>query len=312
MKKKSASRSAFFNLRVLVGLFAVLIGVLLALAGLGTFSGITANSAQAQQKYKIINIQGLPPGFDCSRIYELGIDKMENLRAGLIMIACGEAEGGSPSPAGVFSQFVQNLLPASLEYGTADVDVITGADTLAHVTQSETFTAVNPDNPNEIFVAYNDSRGRVPAPINISGASISTDGGTTFTRITAARRQSPFVGTVGDPVALYRKPTRTWFTVWLDTGCGGQGLGGYKSSTPANAGQLDAFLRSQRLPATIANLVGLTTTLPLHSTDACMFPGATTAALSSSSAARLTTASPGPRRYRLPPPAPSSQRADHR
>ena len=28
------------------------------------------------------------------------------------MIACGEAEGGSASPAGVFSQFVQNLLPA--------------------------------------------------------------------------------------------------------------------------------------------------------------------------------------------------------
>ena len=32
MKKKSASRSAFFNLRVLVGLFAALTGVLLALA----------------------------------------------------------------------------------------------------------------------------------------------------------------------------------------------------------------------------------------------------------------------------------------
>ena len=45
MKKKSASQSAFFNLRVLIGLFIVLAGVFLALAGLGTFSGITANSA---------------------------------------------------------------------------------------------------------------------------------------------------------------------------------------------------------------------------------------------------------------------------
>ena len=70
MKKKSASKSVpvrrslstrrslatrlvgeggFFNLRVLIGLFIVLAGVFLALIGLGTFSGLTASSAQAQQ-----------------------------------------------------------------------------------------------------------------------------------------------------------------------------------------------------------------------------------------------------------------------
>src|SRR5438445_9163017 len=103
MKKKSASQSAFLNLRVLIGLFIVLAGVFLALAGLGTFSAITASSAQAQQKYRIINIPGLPPGFDCSKIHEKGIDKMENLRAGLIMIACGESPGGSASPGGAAS-----------------------------------------------------------------------------------------------------------------------------------------------------------------------------------------------------------------
>src|SRR5258708_34106029 len=97
MKKKSASRSAFFNLRVLIGLFIVLAGVFLALIGLGTFSGLTASSAQAQQKHKIINIQGLPPGFDCATIHEKGIDKMEGFRACLIMIACGEAQGGVAS-----------------------------------------------------------------------------------------------------------------------------------------------------------------------------------------------------------------------
>ena len=73
MKKKSASRSAFLNLRVLIALFVVLAGVFVALIGLGTFSGLTASSAQAQQKHKIINIQGLPPGFDCATIYEKGI-----------------------------------------------------------------------------------------------------------------------------------------------------------------------------------------------------------------------------------------------
>src|SRR5947207_15664559 len=95
MKKKSASKSAFLNLRVLIGLFVVLTGVFLALIGLGTFSGLTANSAQAQQTHKIINVPGLPPGFDCAQISALGIDKQENLRAGQIMIACAESQRGS-------------------------------------------------------------------------------------------------------------------------------------------------------------------------------------------------------------------------
>src|SRR6266513_216630 len=107
MKKKSASQSAFFNLRVLIGLFVVLAGVFLALAGLGTFSAITANSAQAQQKHKIINIEGLPPGFDCATIHEKGIDKMEGLKWGLLMLNCGEGRGGTPSATNAFSRLVQ-------------------------------------------------------------------------------------------------------------------------------------------------------------------------------------------------------------
>src|SRR5437867_8772986 len=134
MKKKSASQSTparrslgeggFFNLRVLIGLSVILAGVFLALAGFGTFSAITASSAQGQQKHKIIDIQGLPPGFDCSKIHELGIDKMESLRAGRIMIACGEAEGGSASATsalGAAAQVINKLL-APLAYGAADVD----------------------------------------------------------------------------------------------------------------------------------------------------------------------------------------------
>src|SRR5204863_3086831 len=130
MKKKSASRSAFFNLRVLIGLFVVLTGVFLALAGLGTFSASAFSPAKGQQKKtKILNIQDLPPGFDCSKIHELHIDTMENLRAGLIMIACGEAQGGSPAPGNALVRLAQKLLPVPLAYGTADVDVITGTET---------------------------------------------------------------------------------------------------------------------------------------------------------------------------------------
>ena len=232
MKTKSASQSAFFNLRVLIGLFIVLAGVFLALAGFGV--------AQAQQKNNIITNSTdplVPNGFDCSRIHELGIDKQENFRAGAIMIACGRAQGGSASPLGAFSQAIKAIknLWAPLVYGTTDVDLVTGTETSPHVTQSETFTIANPDNPLQVLAAFNDSRGRNANPINISGASFSTDGGNTFIRLTnTTTGQSPFPGTEGDPVALYNRPTGTWFTVWLDTACGGQGLGGFKTTTPLN------------------------------------------------------------------------------
>src|SRR5438270_12937434 len=228
MKKKSASQSAFFNLRVLLGLFIVLAGVFLALLSFGTFSALTASSAQAQKKkapIKSINVPGLPPGFDCSKIHEKGIDKMESLRAGLIMIACSESPGGSASPAGKFSQFVQKLLPVPLAFGAADVDLVTGTETPPHVIQSETYSTANPDNLLQIGVAYNDSR--CATANNFSSASFSTDGGMTFTRLTNGSGCSPFANTFGDPVLLYNKPTSTWFTVWIDGGCGGGGMGGY-------------------------------------------------------------------------------------
>src|SRR6266513_4207164 len=230
MKKHSTSQSAFFNLRVLLASVFCLAGVFIALLGFGAFS------AQAQQNRTILSQSTdplVPAMFDCSKIRELGIDKQENMRAGAIMIYCGEAEGGSASPAHGFSQFIQTLL-APLAYGTTDVDLVTVGEISPNVTQSETFTASNPDNLNQIVVAYNDSRGRNASPINISGASVSTDGGTTFTRLTNAGGQSPFAGTEGDPVILYNRNLGTWFAIWLDTGCGAQGLGGYKSATPSD------------------------------------------------------------------------------
>src|SRR5437660_234229 len=102
MKKKSATQSAFLNPRVLIELFIIVAGVSLALLATAKPAGLGLK--QAQQKYKItlnpanpIDISVLLPGFDCSQIYELGIDKQQNMRAGLIMIACGLAQGGSAS-----------------------------------------------------------------------------------------------------------------------------------------------------------------------------------------------------------------------
>ena len=124
--RRDLGEAGFFHVRFLIGLFVILAGVFLALLGFGAFS------AQAQQKYRFVlnPIDPLvPAGFDCAKIRELGIDKQENFRAGAIMIACGEAEGGSASPGGAFSQFVQALLQPSA-YGATDVDLITGAESI--------------------------------------------------------------------------------------------------------------------------------------------------------------------------------------
>src|SRR5947207_14499841 len=135
MKKKSASQSAFVNPRVIIGLFIVVAGVFLTVLGCGV--------AQAQQKYYTHTPSTdplVPDGFDCSSIDELGLDKQENFRAGAILIACEEAYGGSASPLGDFFQaIVEPLL------GTTDRNLITGVETSPHITQSETFTAANPD-----------------------------------------------------------------------------------------------------------------------------------------------------------------------
>jgi hypothetical protein len=242
MKKKSTSQSAFFNLRVLVGLFIGVAGISLALLAAnppGRAVPAGHNAPAGPFKYKVTAKSSIDPlvpaAFDCSRIRQLGIDRQENLRAGAIMIHCGLAKGGGAAShfGPLANKVIQNSM-APLVYGGADVDLITGTETFPNVTQSETFTTANPDDPSQIVVAYNDSRGRFATPINISGASVSTDGGTTFTRLTKANGQSPFDNTFGDPVILYHKPSGTWVTVWLDGACGGQGLGGYKTTTPAD------------------------------------------------------------------------------
>src|SRR5438132_13548378 len=128
MKKKSTSQSAFFSLRVLIGLFVALTGV--SLLALGEFAaaakpfrpGLGASShprfPQSHQNYNITTKSQqisplVPPGFDCSKIHQLGIDKMENFRAGAIMIFCGQAKGGGEADAGgsssAFSRLVHNL-----------------------------------------------------------------------------------------------------------------------------------------------------------------------------------------------------------
>ena len=252
MKRKSTSRpvrdslskGGFFNLRALIGLCIVFVGACLALAGLGAFSAPAQGSAKTPDKNLIISSSSdplVPVPFDCSRIHELGIDRQENFRAQAIMIACGEARGGSvASSSGSLTQILKNIF-APLNYGASDVNLITGPDVSPNVVQSETYSLANPENANQILVAYNDSRCRNFSPINIGGASWSTDGGNTFTRLTTASGCSPFAGGLGDPVVLYNTPTHTWFAVGLTTLCGGQGIGGYKTTTPGDVNSWTQF-----------------------------------------------------------------------
>ena len=188
------AQSAFFNL---IGLLLTLTGVILALLGFGRFAVSAASVTQAQQSHTTSNLIDplIPAGFDCSKIHELGIDKQESLRAGAIMIFCGEAQGGEPGEApssSAFSKLVQKLT-APMVYGATDVDLITGDKSFPNITQPETFTTANPDNPDQIVVGYTDTRGATATPPNGSGASVSTDGGNTFTRLTTCWRSKPLL-----------------------------------------------------------------------------------------------------------------------
>src|SRR5438067_10650447 len=228
MKKKSGSQLAFLEPRILIGLIIVLAGVLLGLLGLGGFSASAASSAKVQQKYNLslssIDLSVLPPGFDCSQIHEMGIDKQENFRAGLIMIACGAAEGGSASTSSELSQpskfsgWIKGLLPAPLFIGGTDVDVILPDGAYPHVNQSESMEWGGPNNT--WVVNYNDSR---TAPSCYSGLSYSTDNGATWH---AGQALCTGHGTnFGDPIVVYNARLGMWFAGDLATGCGGQGIG---------------------------------------------------------------------------------------
>src|SRR5262249_3419133 len=238
VRKKSTSKSAFFNLRVVAALLVGMTGVSLALFAANPFGPsrvVPAKNAKAQQKYNPLtggpDISVLPLGFDCSKIHQLGIDRMEGLRWGLIMLACGQGKGGTPPIDARFHRFVQKLMPKLPQFGGADIDLVTGTETFPNTTQSETFVTANPDDPTQVCVAFNDSRGANSS--NFSGISCSTDGGNTFTRVTNASGNSPFANTFGDPVVLYNSASGTWFTVWLD-GNFPCTLGGYKSTNPAD------------------------------------------------------------------------------
>ena len=236
------------------------------------FSAITAGSAQAQQKQKIlgpIDVPGLPPGFDCSTIHEKGIDKQDNMRAGLIMIACGLSQGGSP-PTGSqffgngFTQWIKNLLPGPLLIGGSDVDVILPDGSYPHVTQSESMEWGGPNNT--WVVNYNDSR---TGGACYGGLSYSTDNGVTW------HASSPLCsghGTnYGDPIVVYNARLGMWFAGDLVTGVTAAARA--SACGPRLTASPGPPARARTTAAkTTARACGWITTRPAHSTDECTSP----------------------------------------
>ena len=192
--------------------------------GLTSFTSVLSRAAQSQQ----------PPtsvlGVECSRVFELGIDKQMNLRAGMIMVGCGLAPGGGPDgtlqgqagPAPLFGASAPN-----------NVDVITGTETYPRVTQSESM--VWSSDGQTIVVNYNDSRDSSSSPLNLSGVSVSTDGGTTFRRLLPSPFATGHGINIGDPIVVYNAKLGEWFAGDLVSGpggslCGFQGVGLWTST----------------------------------------------------------------------------------
>ena len=174
----------------------------------------------------------LTAGVDCAQIEELGLDRQLNFRAAAILARCGPAAGPFAGGGAAAGKGAPARGSSPLAYGGTDRNIITGAETSPNVTQSETFIWSDIDaGGNTVSAAFNDSRGRAQVPINISGVSTSTDGGVTWTRVTVGG-QSPFPGTLGDPVIYYNRAAASnrWHAVWLSQNCGTQGLGEYVSN----------------------------------------------------------------------------------
>lgn len=166
-------------------------------------------------------------GVECAKIYELGIDKQENLRATLIRVGCGLEPGG----------FEGEGFPGEAEgpnegAGPTNVNSITGTETWPKVTQSESMVWGSPDGQT-IVVNYNDSS---TSPGNYSGVSVSTDSGASFTRLLPSPFASGHGTNYGDPIVVYNVALSKWFAGDIASrgDCGNQGIGLWTSTNGVN------------------------------------------------------------------------------
>ena len=160
-------------------------------------------------------------GVSCSDAIAKHYNMQLNMRASLVLQRCSDVGGKATAPPGGSVA----LSSAGPRIGGTDKDVIQPPDATApHDTQSESMVAAN---GNTIVVNYNDSRDA--GAVDYSGASISTDGGSTWSRI------DPFATghgqNFGDPIIVYNQKFGTFVAGDLVGACGGQGIGSWTSTS---------------------------------------------------------------------------------
>src|SRR5438876_7768977 len=171
MKKKSASQSAFFNLRVLIGLFIVVAGVVLALLSSGV-AQVRGNPPVQQKQLNPYAVKAPPP------------DKFAPVRMVPEALPGPVSFGGTELPARV-----RALLPTV----NALINNNNGSTGTSQFTQSEnTVVAFG----STVVVGFNDS-GSFATGSHFTGWSRSTDNGATWTDGGALPSSS--FGDAGDP-----------------------------------------------------------------------------------------------------------------
>jgi len=167
-------------------------------------------------------VAAVPPDV-CANIAQLGIDKQVNARAAEILASCGL----SPAPAIVVSSPATTASTNTI--GGTDQNLIDSTGNMSpNVTQSETQVWAEQDT---IVVTYNDSR---TAPSCYGGGSYSQDRGVTWNNLTSRPFCNGHGTNYGDPFVVYDQSHSVWLAGFLATGCGGQGIGIWKSTDAVN------------------------------------------------------------------------------
>ena len=162
-------------------------------------------------------------GIDCSQISALRLLQQDNMRAGLTLIECGVVQGGRPTGLG---DAVSGDSPAPPNILVSNRTCTSGSS----CTKSESMVFASPKaGDHTVVVNYNDHNGN-----NYSGTSYSTDGGSTFTEILPPPFASGHGENFGDPIVVFNSKLNMWFAGDLATGCGGQGIGTWKSPDGQN------------------------------------------------------------------------------
>ncbi len=177
---------------------------------------LTPGFAQAQQ-----TTTGVP----CSEIGARHLLMQDNMGAGLTLIQCGVVTGGTPEAkqGGDEDPTVPPNVLVSNRTCTGPNACTHSESMVWHSTQVGSQTLV---------VNYNDETNGNGS--NYAGVSYSTDNGATFTEIIPSPFATGHGTNYGDPLVVYNSKLGAFYAGDLASGCGGFGLGSWKSTDGIN------------------------------------------------------------------------------